>query len=187
MFYCLCSEYLYVKDLLYITPTHRQAARAGNMVHAMLQYRRKLERGEHAPVNITLLETHLAFPPRGLSADLISLLPASCGHWGLFRCAPHRWRGCLTPPVSLVLKQVGRPMQQNGKKNTFCQIAGHFKFEMEAPPAQLLKVVGHNALRPQTRAGFNLYQYQGQCFHCWVTVPLAEWAALSGLWYVGER
>lgn len=60
----LHAEYLHVKDLLYITPTHRQAARAGNMVHAMLQYRRKLERGEHAPVNITLLETHSAFPPR---------------------------------------------------------------------------------------------------------------------------
>lgn len=39
-----------VQDLLYMTPTHRQAARAGNVVHAMLQYRRKLERGEHAPV-----------------------------------------------------------------------------------------------------------------------------------------
>uniref|UniRef100_A0A3Q1APK3 Carnitine O-palmitoyltransferase 1, muscle isoform n=1 Tax=Amphiprion ocellaris TaxID=80972 RepID=A0A3Q1APK3_AMPOC len=37
-------------DLLYVTPTHRQAARAGNVVHAMLQYRRKLERGEHAPL-----------------------------------------------------------------------------------------------------------------------------------------
>lgn len=42
--------FIFMKDLLYITPTHRQAARAGNIVHAMLQYRRKLERGEHAPV-----------------------------------------------------------------------------------------------------------------------------------------
>lgn len=50
-----------MKDLLYITPTHRQAARAGNMVHAMLQYRRKLERGEHAPVSILLLEPHSGF------------------------------------------------------------------------------------------------------------------------------
>ncbi|MBN3321161.1 CPT1A palmitoyltransferase, partial [Atractosteus spatula] len=40
----------YVMDLLYITPTHRQAARAGNAVHAMLMYRRKLDRGEHAPL-----------------------------------------------------------------------------------------------------------------------------------------
>lgn len=47
---CLCVEFIYVKDLLYVTPTHRQAARAGNIVHAMLQYRRKLERGELAPV-----------------------------------------------------------------------------------------------------------------------------------------
>lgn len=37
-----------------MTPTHRQAARAGNVVHAMLQYRRKLERGEHAPVQLDL-------------------------------------------------------------------------------------------------------------------------------------
>lgn len=42
---CFC-----LKDFLYVTPTHRQAARAGNIVHAMLQYRRKLERGELAPV-----------------------------------------------------------------------------------------------------------------------------------------
>lgn len=37
-----------------MTPTHRQAARAGNVVHAMLQYRRKLERGEHAPVMLAM-------------------------------------------------------------------------------------------------------------------------------------
>lgn len=47
---CLCVGFICVKDLLYVTPTHRQAARAGNIVHAMLQYRRKLERGELAPV-----------------------------------------------------------------------------------------------------------------------------------------
>ncbi|XP_066579830.1 carnitine O-palmitoyltransferase 1, muscle isoform isoform X1 [Amia ocellicauda] len=40
----------YSMDLLYITPTHRQAARAGNAIHAMLQYRHKLDRGEHAPI-----------------------------------------------------------------------------------------------------------------------------------------
>ena len=45
---CVCWQ-----DLLYITPTQRQAARAGNTVHAMLQYRRKLERGEHAPVPLS--------------------------------------------------------------------------------------------------------------------------------------
>lgn len=48
-------SFLYVKDLLYMTPTHRQAARAGNVVHAMLQYRRKLERGEHAPVILAMI------------------------------------------------------------------------------------------------------------------------------------
>ncbi|XP_035257990.1 carnitine O-palmitoyltransferase 1, muscle isoform [Anguilla anguilla] len=46
----MVNSNFYVMDLLYITPTHRQAARAGNAVHAMLQYRRKLERGEHAPM-----------------------------------------------------------------------------------------------------------------------------------------
>uniref|UniRef100_A0A8C7XIF7 Carnitine O-palmitoyltransferase 1, muscle isoform n=1 Tax=Oryzias sinensis TaxID=183150 RepID=A0A8C7XIF7_9TELE len=43
----MVNSNFYIMDLLYITPTHRQAARAGNIVHAMLQYRRKLERGEH--------------------------------------------------------------------------------------------------------------------------------------------
>uniref|UniRef100_A0A7N6C3X3 Carnitine O-palmitoyltransferase 1, muscle isoform n=1 Tax=Anabas testudineus TaxID=64144 RepID=A0A7N6C3X3_ANATE len=46
----MVNNNFYMMDLLYVTPTHRQAARAGNVVHAMLQYRRKLERGEHAPV-----------------------------------------------------------------------------------------------------------------------------------------
>ncbi|XP_029010082.1 carnitine O-palmitoyltransferase 1, muscle isoform [Betta splendens] len=46
----MVNSNFYVMDLLYLTPTHRQAARAGNVVHAMLQYRRKLERGEHAPL-----------------------------------------------------------------------------------------------------------------------------------------
>lgn len=54
----------FLKDLLYVTPTHRQAARVGNVVHAMLQYRRKLERGEHAPVILamTLLFSNPNFP-----------------------------------------------------------------------------------------------------------------------------
>uniref|UniRef100_A0A4W5KTT8 Carnitine O-palmitoyltransferase 1, muscle isoform n=1 Tax=Hucho hucho TaxID=62062 RepID=A0A4W5KTT8_9TELE len=46
----MVNSNFYAMDLLYVTPTHRQAARAGNAVHAMLQYRRKLERGEHAPL-----------------------------------------------------------------------------------------------------------------------------------------
>ncbi|CAL8358619.1 unnamed protein product [Lota lota] len=46
----MVNSNFYIMDLLYITPTQRQAARAGNVVHAMLQYRRKLERGEHAPL-----------------------------------------------------------------------------------------------------------------------------------------
>ncbi|XP_072291402.1 carnitine O-palmitoyltransferase 1, muscle isoform [Eucyclogobius newberryi] len=46
----MVNSNFYVMDLLYTVPTHRQAARAGNVVHAMLQYRRKLERGELAPL-----------------------------------------------------------------------------------------------------------------------------------------
>ncbi|XP_043980469.1 carnitine O-palmitoyltransferase 1, muscle isoform isoform X2 [Gambusia affinis] len=46
----MVNSNFYIMDFLYVTPTHRQAARAGNIVHAMLQYRRKLERGELAPM-----------------------------------------------------------------------------------------------------------------------------------------
>ncbi|KAB5574738.1 hypothetical protein PHYPO_G00212490 [Pangasianodon hypophthalmus] len=46
----MVNSNFYTMDLLYVIPTHRQAARAGNVVHAILQYRRKLERGEHAPM-----------------------------------------------------------------------------------------------------------------------------------------
>ncbi|XP_062860356.1 carnitine O-palmitoyltransferase 1, muscle isoform [Trichomycterus rosablanca] len=46
----MVNSNFYTMDLLYVIPTHRQAARAGNVVHALLQYRRKLERGEHAPM-----------------------------------------------------------------------------------------------------------------------------------------
>ncbi|XP_012716041.2 carnitine O-palmitoyltransferase 1, muscle isoform isoform X1 [Fundulus heteroclitus] len=46
----MVNSNFYIMDFLYVTPTHRQAARAGNVVHAMLQYRRKLERAEHAPL-----------------------------------------------------------------------------------------------------------------------------------------
>lgn len=95
-----------------------------------------------SPTRCIWFKTHSAFPPRGLGADLISLLPSSCGHWGQFRCAPHRWRGCLIPPVSPVLRQVGRPMQQKWQhEHILADRWSFFKFEMEAPPPQLLKVV----------------------------------------------
>ncbi|MGH0148718.1 UNVERIFIED_CONTAM: hypothetical protein FKN15_013962 [Acipenser sinensis] len=45
----MVNSNFYAMDLLYVTPTHRQAARAGNAVHAMLIYRRKLDREEHSP------------------------------------------------------------------------------------------------------------------------------------------
>ncbi|NWH49127.1 CPT1B palmitoyltransferase, partial [Fregata magnificens] len=41
----------YAMDFLYVTPSHIQAARAGNTVHAILLYRRKLDRGEIPPVS----------------------------------------------------------------------------------------------------------------------------------------
>lgn len=39
------------QDFLYVNPSHIQAARAGNAVHAILLYRRKLDRGEIPPVS----------------------------------------------------------------------------------------------------------------------------------------
>uniref|UniRef100_A0A8C3KEA6 Carnitine O-palmitoyltransferase 1, muscle isoform n=1 Tax=Calidris pygmaea TaxID=425635 RepID=A0A8C3KEA6_9CHAR len=40
----------YAMDFLYVNPSHIQAARAGNVVHAILLYRRKLDRGEIPPM-----------------------------------------------------------------------------------------------------------------------------------------
>uniref|UniRef100_A0A8C2S8H2 Carnitine O-palmitoyltransferase 1, muscle isoform n=1 Tax=Capra hircus TaxID=9925 RepID=A0A8C2S8H2_CAPHI len=40
----------FAMDLLYIKPTHSQAARAGNGIHAILLYRRKLDREEIKPI-----------------------------------------------------------------------------------------------------------------------------------------
>ncbi|XP_067830625.1 carnitine O-palmitoyltransferase 1, liver isoform-like isoform X2 [Heptranchias perlo] len=42
----------YAMDFLYVTPTKVQAARAGNLVHALLLYRRKLTREEIQPLLI---------------------------------------------------------------------------------------------------------------------------------------
>ncbi|XP_078197783.1 carnitine O-palmitoyltransferase 1, liver isoform isoform X4 [Callithrix jacchus] len=39
-------------DLLYVLPTHIQAARAGNAIHAILLYRRKLDREEIKPIRL---------------------------------------------------------------------------------------------------------------------------------------
>lgn len=104
------------QDLLYVTPTHRQAARAGNVVHAMLQYRRKLERGEHAPVILTVYQSSLTLITQlGCNHCKIMLYSSlwwflflflSWGLWGPFLCVPLRWRGYLTPPASLGLTQV---------------------------------------------------------------------------------
>ncbi|XP_006893297.1 PREDICTED: carnitine O-palmitoyltransferase 1, liver isoform [Elephantulus edwardii] len=40
----------YAMDLLYVVPTHIQAARAGNAIHSILLYRRKLDREEIKPI-----------------------------------------------------------------------------------------------------------------------------------------
>ncbi|XP_033063345.1 carnitine O-palmitoyltransferase 1, liver isoform [Trachypithecus francoisi] len=42
----------YAMDLLYVLPTHIQAARAGNAIHAILLYRRKLDREEIKPIRL---------------------------------------------------------------------------------------------------------------------------------------
>ncbi|MEE6499353.1 hypothetical protein FKM82_003421 [Ascaphus truei] len=42
----------YAMDFLYVVPTHLQAARAGNAIHALLLYRRKLDREEIKPLMV---------------------------------------------------------------------------------------------------------------------------------------
>ncbi|XP_069764295.1 carnitine O-palmitoyltransferase 1, liver isoform-like isoform X1 [Narcine bancroftii] len=42
----------YAMDFLYVTPTTSQAARAGNLVHALLLYRRRLTREEIQPITL---------------------------------------------------------------------------------------------------------------------------------------
>ncbi|ERE81022.1 carnitine O-palmitoyltransferase 1, liver isoform [Cricetulus griseus] len=42
----------YAMEMLYFTPTHIQAARAGNTIHAMLLYRRKVDREELKPIRL---------------------------------------------------------------------------------------------------------------------------------------
>ncbi|XP_076143199.1 carnitine O-palmitoyltransferase 1, liver isoform-like isoform X2 [Alosa pseudoharengus] len=40
----------YAMDFLYVFPTHRQAARAGNAIHSIMLYRRKLDRAQIKPL-----------------------------------------------------------------------------------------------------------------------------------------
>ncbi|KAM5186375.1 carnitine O-palmitoyltransferase 1, liver isoform 1-T8 [Callospermophilus lateralis] len=42
----------YAMEMVYFTPTHIQAARAGNTIHAILLYRRKLDREEIKPIRL---------------------------------------------------------------------------------------------------------------------------------------
>ncbi|OCT81808.1 carnitine O-palmitoyltransferase 1, liver isoform isoform X1 [Xenopus laevis] len=42
----------FAMDFLYVLPTHIQAARAGNAIHAILLYRRKLDREEIKPIQL---------------------------------------------------------------------------------------------------------------------------------------
>uniref|UniRef100_A0AAY4DLD5 carnitine O-palmitoyltransferase n=1 Tax=Denticeps clupeoides TaxID=299321 RepID=A0AAY4DLD5_9TELE len=41
----------YAMDFLYVFPTHRQAARAGNGIHSIMLYRRRLDRAQIKPVS----------------------------------------------------------------------------------------------------------------------------------------
>ena len=56
MSYCL-NDFLTVnicsfpQDFLYVCPTRIQAARAGNAIHAIMLYRRKLDRAQIKPVS----------------------------------------------------------------------------------------------------------------------------------------
>lgn len=54
---CLCRYrnpfFFSEQDFLYVFPTHLQAARAGNAIHAIMLYRRKLDRAQVKPVRQT--------------------------------------------------------------------------------------------------------------------------------------
>lgn len=41
-----------LQDFLYVFPTSIQAARAGNAIHAIMLYRRKLDRAQIKPVSL---------------------------------------------------------------------------------------------------------------------------------------
>ena len=94
-----------LQDLLYVTPTHIQAARAGNAIHAILLYRRKLDREELKPVS-----TPAAFPNTFFQSQ---------PRWGLFRCTVGEFccrpvstlpgADAATPPSSLPGASVPRP------------------------------------------------------------------------------
>lgn len=46
---------LFSQDFLYVFPTSIQAARAGNAIHAIMLYRRKLDRAQIKPVSLELI------------------------------------------------------------------------------------------------------------------------------------
>lgn len=48
----ICCCWSFFQDFLYVFPTSIQAARAGNTIHAIMLYRRKLDRAQIKPVSI---------------------------------------------------------------------------------------------------------------------------------------
>ncbi|KAM4845377.1 carnitine O-palmitoyltransferase 1, liver isoform 1-T3 [Thomomys bottae] len=48
----MVNSNFYAMDLLFLESTHIQAAKAGNVIHAMLLYRRKLDREELKPIRV---------------------------------------------------------------------------------------------------------------------------------------
>lgn len=56
--YLIC--FLSFQDFLYVFPTSIQAARAGNAIHAIMLYRRKLDRAQIKPVSTELI-CHFVF------------------------------------------------------------------------------------------------------------------------------
>lgn len=51
--------FLIFQDFLYVNPSSIQAARAGNAIHAIMLYRRRLDRAQVKPVSIE----HLCLSP----------------------------------------------------------------------------------------------------------------------------
>lgn len=153
------------------------------MVHAMLQYRRKLERGEHAPVISVLLGTPLGPLRRGLGSDLISPLCQLRALGTVPMCSTQMERMFNTTRIPGI--ETGRQAwaAERGNESTFGadRQQGFFRFQIKAPLSQLLNITQWGC------RSWTLSNTKGNVFHSWFAVCVAKCVTVSGSWYVGER
>lgn len=74
---------LFLQDFLYVFPTSIQAARAGNTIHAIMLYRRKLDRAQIKPVSIELPSLCI-LPLKRFSLHSFCTLTHYCGKCVIF-------------------------------------------------------------------------------------------------------